>query len=259
MDLRRAEEIFLKIKPFTDHVYLHVKGEPLLHPEIDKILDLAYLHQIKVNITTNGVLIDTVKNKLLNKPALRQINFSLHSFDSDLKTFKDSNYFEDIFNFTEKVLTDSKTIVSFRLWNLDSDNKVNIAKAKNQKILRRIESKFALPTIVEELVPGRGVKICERLFLNLDSVFEWPDLTSNSENPNGFCYALRSHIAVLADGTVVPCCLDGEGILALGNIFLEDFGEIISNNRSKAIYDGFSETKAIENLCKKCSFKGKFE
>ena len=73
-----------QIKPHTDYIYLHVKGEPLLHPKIGQLLDLSHEKGFKVNITTNGTLINKEREKLLNKPALRQMNFSLHSFDGHI-------------------------------------------------------------------------------------------------------------------------------------------------------------------------------
>ncbi len=258
MSLPEIEHIFKSIAEFTDFVYLHVKGEPLMHPKIDKILDLAYFYKLHVNISSNGVLIDTVGAKILGKPALRQVNFSLHSFNKDLPVFQKLNYFDTLFDFAEKAVNQTKTIISFRLWNLEADNSENLLKTKNREILSHIEKRFNISQIEEIITPGRGIKIQERLFLNFDLLFEWPDLNSNNENSSGFCHALRTHAAILADGTVVPCCLDGEGIIALGNIFSEDFSQIINNKRSLSIYHGFAEHKAVEKLCQKCSFKGKF-
>src|SRR5690554_4856645 len=74
-------KILNEIQPHTEYIYFHVKGEPLLHPHIDELLDISYEKGFKVNITSNGTLINKAKHKILGKPALRQLNFSLHSFD----------------------------------------------------------------------------------------------------------------------------------------------------------------------------------
>ena len=129
----------------------------------------------------------------------------------------------------------------------------------NRKIIGEIEKYFGLDYKIEDkLVPGRGLKIKDRLYLNTDLEFKWPELSDTYENENGFCYGLRTQIGILVDGTVIPCCLDGEGVVNLGNVFETPFKEIIEGERATAIYDGFSNKKAVEELCKKCTFKEKF-
>ena len=246
--------ILNQVKPFTDYIFLHVKGEPLLHPQLPDLLDLAYEHGLKVNITTNGVLIDRIKEFLLDKPAIRQMNFSLHSFTENYK----ENYIEDILQFVQEALDKTNIIISLRLWNFNKNDKKSLEK--NKEIIKSIENQFYSDNKIEEiLITGKGLKLKERLYLNTDYEFEWPDLKSNYHNENGFCYALRDQIAVLADGTVVPCCLDGEGITNLGNIFNQSFGEVVESKRAKDIYNGFTNHKAVEALCMKCSYKEKFE
>ncbi len=65
------KRILYEIREYTEYIYLHVKGEPFLHPEIDKILDISFEKGFKVNITTNGTLINNVRDKIINKKALR--------------------------------------------------------------------------------------------------------------------------------------------------------------------------------------------
>jgi radical SAM protein with 4Fe4S-binding SPASM domain len=68
------------------------------------------------------------------------------------------------------------------------------------------------------------------------------------------CYALRDHVAVLADGTVVPCCLDADGRLALGNLFERPLSEMIGSPRAQAMLEGFRRRKVVEPLCRDCGF-----
>jgi len=248
------QHILNEVKPHADHIYLHVKGEPLLHPQINEFLDMAHEFNLKVNITTNGVLINKVKEEFLNKPAIRQINFSLHSFTENKK----ENYLADILDFTHEALEKTNMIIALRLWNFNKEDEST--NGKNKMILNAIETQFYGDNKLEEnLVTGKGLKIREHLYLNTDFEFEWPDLKSTYHNEKGFCYALREQIAILADGTVVPCCLDGEGITKLGNIFEQSFIDIIKNERSRAIYDGFTNHRAVEALCMKCRYKERFD
>ena len=248
-----------EIKPYSDYIYLHVKGEPLSHPKINELLDIAEKKNIKVNITTNGTLIGKVGEKIIDKKAFRQINFSLHSFDGNIDKIDEDDYLKKILDFTNKSLALESTYISLRLWNFHNGNKNKIQMEGNRKIIDKIEKYFNLDYKIEDkLIPGRGLKIKNRLYLNTDLEFKWPELSDKYENEDGFCYGLRTQIGILVDGTVVPCCLDGEGIIDLGNIFKTSFKEIIEGKRASAIYDGFSNKKAVEELCKRCTFKEKF-
>lgn len=252
-------KILDQIKPYTDYIYFHVKGEPLLHPDIARFLDLSFDKGFKVNITTNGTLIDRVKDKMIPKPALRQVNFSLHSFQGNEGCNSGVEYINNILLFTREAREKSDIIISFRLWNLEQDNSVNTEIKKNRELLSIIEKEFNLSyKIQEEVTPGRGIKIADKVYLNQDYEFSWPDLKEQEDDGVGFCYGLRDQIAILVDGTVVPCCLDGEGIINLGNVNAVDISNIIESDRAKNIVNGFSRRYAVEELCRKCGYRKKF-
>ncbi|MDF2609888.1 MAG: radical domain protein [Lachnospiraceae bacterium] len=248
-----------QVRPYTDYIYLHVKGEPLLHPHIDKFLDLCYEKGLRVNITTNGTLINEAKDKIIMKPALRQINFSLHSFDGNQNMGSKDEYIDNILSFINEAKEKSEILISLRLWNLEEDNLNQEERTRNQAILEAIEKEFKLPyKIQEEVIPGRGIKISDRIYLNQDYEFQWPDLNVEEDDGVGFCYGLRNQIAILVDGTVVPCCLDGEGVINLGNVNTTSFTTILMDRRTKNIVDGFSRREAVEELCRKCGYRKKF-
>ena len=259
MKIETFDKILAQIKPYTDYIYLHVKGEPLLHPEIDRILDLSYEKGLKVNITTNGTLINKAKDKLLTKQALRQINFSLHSIDGNKGFNGIDEYLNNIFSFIHDAISKTNIIIALRLWNLDKERLADIEGKKNQELLEAIEQEFNLGFKIEEkVIPGGGIKVSDRIYLNQDNKFQWPDLREIEDDGIGFCYGLRNQAAILVDGTVVPCCLDGEGVINLGNINNNDFSDIVNSERANTIFNGFSERKAVEELCRKCGYRKKF-
>jgi radical SAM protein with 4Fe4S-binding SPASM domain len=256
MELATFENILTQVKDYTDYIYLHVKGEPLLHPDLDKFLEAAAVHNLKVNITTNGTLIDKVKDNIVDKKALRQINFSLHSFDANDLSFSLEEYLNNILNFTALAVKNTDIIVSFRLWNLEQDIK---SIEKNRHILNIIQNALNLDFKIEDkLLDNRGIKLSKNIYLNAAERFEWPDESLPESNDCGFCHGLRDLIAILVDGTVVPCCLDGEGVINLGNITQTSFSKIIEGERALAIYEGFSNRKVVEELCKKCDYRRRF-
>lgn len=248
-----------EIKPHTEYIYFHVKGEPLLHPHIDQLLDIAHEKGFKVNITSNGTLLHKAGRKLLNKPALRQMNFSLHSFDGHVGSQDKDGYISKVLSFVKEAVSQSGMIVSLRLWNLDPDNATNLERSRNREMLEYIEKEFDLDYKIEEkIVPGKGIKIADRIYINMDHEFKWPDLTEEEDLSRGFCHGLRNQAGVLVDGTVIPCCLDGEGVINLGNIHKTPFSEIIESERANRIVDGFSRREVVEELCRKCGYRQRF-
>lgn len=256
--VEQFEKVLDQIRPHTKYIYLHVKGEPLLHPRIDQLLDAAHERGFKVNITTNGTLIKKQREKLLGKPALRQMNFSLHSFDGHEGSENREKYLGDILDFVRDA-REYNVIFSYRLWNLQRDDQTDIDRRKNAETLEILEKEYGLDFKIEERVePGKGVKIAPNIYLNQDHEFKWPSLLEPEYTGKGFCHALRSQAAVLVDGTVVPCCLDGEGVIKLGNINEQPFSEIVESERANNLVEGFSRREAVEELCRKCGYRQKF-
>ena len=244
MSLTEFNKILNKIKDYTNYIYLHVKGEPLLHPDIIKMINLAEEYSIKINLTTNGTLFSKYAKALGNCRNLNKINFSLHSENNA------ENYLEDIFKNIEYL--SEKTTVVYRLWTLNN-NKLD---EKSTKIVNKIMQYYNLSTeIVEKIKNEKNIKIKSTIYVDKNNYFEWP--TINNYKSTGYCFALKTHIAILADGTVVPCCLDSDGIINLGNIFEDEIEDIINSDRYKSIKKSFQDKKPCEKLCKSCKFKEK--
>ena len=259
MSVSEFNYILNQIQPFTDYVYLHVKGEPLLHPELESLLEQCLEHGLKVNITTNGTLLHKVSEALLKYNCVRQINISLHSMNGNEGYHQKDEYMDRILNFIDLARNQSELIISLRFWNLDKNNEINLLYSKNEEYLKRIENHFQLPYKIDDTItPGNGIKLADRLYLNQDHTFDWPDLLKEEDDGIGYCYGLKSQIGVLVDGTIIPCCLDGEGVINLGNIFKDSLSDVLNSERANDIINGFSNRLAVEELCKKCGYRKKF-
>ena len=242
----KLEELLIKINDYTDYVYLHVKGEPLLHPEISKILDLCQKYHKKVNITTNGTLLKEKQQELCHQ-VVRQINISLHSENQKEK------YLEDIFKTVDNL---NDKIVVYRFWTMED----NILDKKSTEIVEKIKSYYHLSSeIVDKTKKENHIKIRDNLYIDKANEFIWPNIENNYINEKGYCYALKDQLAILVDGTVVPCCLDSNGVINLGNIYQNTLEEIINSNRYQEIKKGFLNRRVSEELCKHCSFKERLE
>lgn len=245
MTLEEFEIVLNKIKGFTDYIYLHVKGEPLVHKDIIEFINKANEYNLKVNLTTNGVLFNKYAKELGKCKNLNKINFSLHSENNK------PNYLEDIFN-NIKYLSKDTTVI-YRLWTL----KNNELDEKSAKIVDKIKEYYNLPQeIVDKIKNTNNIKIDSTIYVDKDNEFIWP--TVNNHKSEGFCYGLSTHIAILVDGTVVPCCLDSNGVIDLGNIFNESLEDIINSDRYQNLLKSFRDRKPCEELCKSCVFKERF-
>lgn len=249
MSLNEFELVLKQINDYTDYVYLHVKGEPLIYSKFKEILGLCKKYNKKVNITTNGTLLSKRVIDIVESNIVRQINISMQSLTND-------KYVSDILESTKYILDNSNIQLVFRFWALENNQFTSLEKI----IIDNIVNFFNLDkNIIETIKMSKNIKLLNNLYLNKEELFEWPNLDSTNYNELGHCYGLKTHIGILVDGRVVPCCLDSKGIINLGNIFNEDLNNILNNDRVKNIIQGFNDNKACEELCKHCSFKNKFK
>lgn len=234
-----------KVKDYTDYIYLHVKGEPLTHPNIIELINIANEYNLKVNLTTNGVLFPKYAEELAKCENLSKINFSLHSENNI------PNYCEKIFDSVNKLA--NQTVI-YRLWTL----KENELDEKSTIIVDKIINHYNLDKeFIEKVKTENNIKINSTTYVDKDNEFTWPEI--NNYQSNGYCYALKTQIAILSDGTVVPCCLDSNGQIELGNIFIESLDEIINSERYQNLKKSFQDRKPYEELCKSCTFKERFK
>ena len=220
-----------KLKGHTKYLYFHLMGEPLIHPEINKLIDTAS-KDYKINITTNGYFINRIKD---NKN-IHQVNISLHSYD-DKKNKTLDEYLNDIYNAVDNLLVNN-TIINYRLW---------VNNKYKDEIIKSIENRY------NTIING-NTKIKDYLYLEFETEFIWPNINNHYCNEEGSCQGLRTHIGILVDGSVVPCCLDYNGNLKLGNIYEQDLDEILNQQRVKDMIKGFQNNKKIEKLCQHCNF-----
>lgn len=258
MNLGLFEKIIAQVAPMTEQVCLHLMGEPLTHPEFPQIIKICEEYQVKINLTTNGILLNRYKELLSESSAFHQINFSIHSFKDNFKDKSVLPYLLDILNFTKLAfLKRPELYTNYRLWNILETTTQN---ESNKSILATIADFFEIE-IKEDIDVGsiKSKRIWNRAYLHFDSRFEWPHPLMPIQSTKGFCHALSSHIGIHADGTVVPCCLDKEARLNLGNCSTLTLEEILQGVRAHTMREGFSQKKLAEDLCQRCTYIKRFQ
>lgn len=246
MDAEEFTQILKKLQPYTDFVYFHLMGEPLLHPKLEEYLAIAGQLGLQVILTTNGTLLSKQQEMLLASSALHKVNISLHAFEANDLVVPFESYLADCFAYGKAAV--GKKLTVFRLWNQGGEEE------KNAQILAALENAFPKPW--EE--SRKGIRLADKVYLEYGDKFDWPDINLEEGSQQVFCYGLKDQIGVLCDGTVVPCCLDHEGNIPLGNLLQQELSEILESSRTKAIIEGFAKRQATEPLCRRCGYAKRF-
>ncbi len=234
-----------KLTEQTQYIYYHLMGEPLTHPLLPEFIGLAGEHGYKSIITTNGTLLKKRGEELLSA-GVHKINISLHSFENGTEDDYKS-YICDLADFAKEAESQG-TIVIFRLWNKGFDH------GKNQVAHDLLKEKISGDWVESP----RGIRIRNKIYLAGGERFEWPDREAEIKGETFSCYGLKDQFGILADGTVVPCCLDSDGVINLGNIFKQDIESILNSPRALNLVEGFKCGVATEGLCKRCGYAQRF-
>lgn len=241
MTLEEFDLLTSRLTGRVKFLYFHLMGEPFLHPHLPQFVEMARQKGFIPVITTNGTLLSKREDMLETLPNKLQI--SLHSHEGNGK--------EDLEQYIDEVMTFAKEaarrgcIIVLRLWNEGGHNSMN------EEIIRLTANHQPRPWVER----NDGWRLADNLYIESDNMFEWPDLQHESyAGEEVFCYALRNQIGVLVDGTVVPCCLDHNGDMDLGNLYTQSLEEILASPRAHAIYQGFTNHTATEPLCQRCGY-----
>ena len=253
MPTERFSYLAEALRPYTDYLYLHVLGEPLLHPQLEDILEIAASLGFRICITTNGTLLARQQDLLTQfAPHVHKISISLHASEANGCASRDG-YLDDCARFA-KTASEKGIIVALRLWNLEGNALTKAKNCSNEEILTLLEATFPAPWVETR----GGKKLAERVYLEWGETFDWPDLGAPDYGEGCFCYGLRDQIGVLCDGTVVPCCLDADGNIPLGNLLTTPLEEILQSPRATALRRGFDNRTAVEPLCRHCGYARRF-
>ncbi len=259
MSLEKFDDLNFQLKPYTKELAYHMVGDPLVLSNLNEYLNISLKHDLKVNITTTANNINEKHYKALMNPTIKQINFSINSYNANSHKKSLDEYLNPILDFV-KFAQEQKHeyFINFRIWNLDEEKS---AKEFNKKVFDKINETFNTNIDLENVYKERpkNIRIDRKIFFNFDEYFNWPSLENEIVSSNSFCYALDSHFGILTSGDVVPCCLDQNACINLGNTNTTQISDILNSNRVKAIQNGFRKNIVVEELCQKCEYRTRFD
>lgn len=245
MSLQEFQTAAGKLRGLTKYLYYHLMGEPLTHPQLPDMIRWAGALGFKSAVTTNGTLLPQ-RGEALIGAGVYKVNISVHSFEEGSREDYEA-YIRGCAEFARKAAS-AGVLVVLRLWNQGHDG------GRNDSTVELVKEVFPEPWKAEP----RGTRLADRVYLEYGDRFQWPDMAAEDQGEHVFCYGLKDHFGILCDGRIVPCCLDREGAVTLGNIFTDDPAQVLASPRAAAMAKGFSQRKATEELCRKCGYARRF-
>ena len=257
MDLDFFESIVSQAKAYTNEIACHVVGDPLTQSNLKDYLDIIQKHGLKAMLTSSGYFLKKHSYETLFHPCVKQINISLNSFNKNDTSLTFEQYITPVLSLCKaKLEREEELFINLRVWNLDEEMSEG---AFNETLFEKLSLAFNTALDLNTIYDQRpkSIRLASKILVHFDNYFEWPSL-KNKNYGHGTCQGLQSHIAILASGKVVPCCLDCDGIIELGDLHEQSLNEILRSDRAVKMIDGFKEGQAVEELCQKCSYKERF-
>ncbi len=257
MDLVFFESVIKQAQKFTKEIACHVVGDPLTQSNLHEYLDIIHKYGLKAMLTTSGYFLKKHTYDTLFHPCVKQINISLNSFNKNDTSLTFEQYLNPILSLCDAKLKQEKELfINLRVWNLDE---MMSEYSFNEILFDRLSSSFDVSLSLDTIYTDRpkSIRLASKILVHFDSYFEWPSLNNKSYG-HGTCQGLQSHVAILASGKVVPCCLDCDGVIELGDLHEMRLDDILNTTRTLNMLEGFKEGKAVEELCQKCSYKERF-
>ncbi|BAK74185.1 MAG: radical SAM/SPASM domain-containing protein [Arcobacter sp.] len=259
MSLEQFDSLNFQLKPYTKELAYHVVGDPLVLTNLNEYLNISLKHGLKVNITTTANNINEKHYETLLNSTIKQINFSINSYNANSHKKSLDEYLEPIINFVKFAQSRKhEYFINFRIWNLDEEKS---AKEFNTKVFDKINEAFNTEINIEEVYKQRpkNIRIDRKIFFNFDEYFNWPSLNNEIVSTKGFCYGLDSHFGILTNGDVIPCCLDQNAVVNLGNTNNTQIEDILKSKKVLDIQKGFKKNILVEELCQKCEYRTRFD
>ncbi len=248
MSIDAFQHVLNEALPLCRTISLHVQGEPLLHPDFEAILSVCDNAKAQVHLVTNGTFLCNYPN-LLSHDSLYKISVSLQSASFQNKEFL-STYMDTILAAAEQVSCRTRPFLELRFWRSDQ-----LAQDADSFCMERIKNRYSFQPTARK----NNWQIADHVFVSQENDFEWPEISGNKGNAKGTCFGTRNQIGILSDLTVVPCCLDADGNIPLGNLGETSLQEILSGSRFIAMREGFQNGIIEEPFCRTCTYRYRFD
>lgn len=242
MDLRDIEDHILQIKEFCSYIYLHILGEPLLHPGFENILHFLDEQKMSLQLVSNGILLSEYPD-LLKHGCLRKLSVSMHSVNH---VQVGDEYFETIDRLIEN---DHGKNIELRFYDRESlDDRL-------LDYLKHLEKRYGF----HETSKKGSYRLKKHVYVYFSELFQWPEMDAPFVSEQGSCHGAIDMIAINVDHEVTLCCLDPKAYNSIGNLKEKDLSEILSSDIYLNYLNEFKQHRFSSQLCQRCSYRTRFD
>ncbi|EJC02175.1 hypothetical protein HPHPP3_0751 [Helicobacter pylori Hp P-3] len=248
MPLELFEKVCKEAAPLTPIITLHVLGDPCKLKNLNRYLSTAKRFSLKVDLVTSGVYLCDFETLL--QDAIYQISISLDAGLDNHNKLNQHRYIQKILEFCRyKCEKNSEVFLNLRIQDSTLE--------KHQNLIKPFLESFECVSLEGLKSQGR-VRLFKKSFLNIQKTFKWPNLNAqnplNQESKIPYCYGLIKQVAILSNGVVVPCCMDTQAHINLGDLNHMPLKDILNSQKAMAIKTHFLKGEALELLCQNCSY-----
>ncbi|WP_025448883.1 radical SAM/SPASM domain-containing protein [Helicobacter pylori] len=248
MPLELFEKICKEAAPLTPIITLHVLGDPCKLKNLNRYLSTAKRFSLKVDLVTSGAYLHNFETLL--QDAIYQISISLDAGLDNHNKLNQHRYIQKILEFCRyKCEKNSEVFLNLRIQDSTLE--------KHQNLIKPFLESFECVSLETLKSQGRA-RLFKKSFLNIQKTFKWPNLNApnplNQESKIPYCYGLIKQVAILSNGVVVPCCMDAQAHINLGDLNHTPLKDVLKSQKAMAIKTHFLKGEALEPLCKNCSY-----
>ncbi|PDW17392.1 SPASM domain-containing protein [Helicobacter pylori] len=248
MPLELFEKVCKEVAPLTPIITFHVLGDPCKLKNLNHYLNAAKRFSLKVDLVTSGAYLCDFETLL--QDAIYQISISLDAGLDNHNKLNQHRYIQKILEFCHyKCEKNSEVFLNLRIQDSTLE--------KHQNLIKPFLESFECVSLETLKSQGR-TRLFKKSFLNIQKTFKWPDLNAqnplNQESKIPYCYGLIKQVAILSNGVVVPCCMDTQAHINLGDLNHMPLKDILNSQKAIAIKTHFLKGEALELLCKNCSY-----
>ncbi|WP_187903086.1 radical SAM/SPASM domain-containing protein [Helicobacter pylori] len=248
MPLELFEKICKEAAPLTPIITFHVLGDPCKLKNLNHYLNAAKRFSLKVDLVTSGAYLRDFETLL--QDTIYQISISLDAGLDNHNKLNQHRYIQKILEFCRyKCEKNSEVFLNLRIQDSTLE--------KHQNLIKPFLESFECVSLETLKSQGR-IRLFKKSFLNIQKTFKWPDLNApnplNQKSKIPYCYGLIKQIAILSNGVVVPCCMDTQAHINLGDLNHTPLKDILNSQKAMAIKTHFLKGEALEPLCKNCSY-----
>lgn len=268
---------FKKFKKIYDEInpsYLNLTGigEPLLNPDLFKIINYAKRKGTIVKLDSNATLLDE-KNaeKLLSAdPNIISVSVDGINKKSYEKIRRGANFeivinnLKNLIKKRNKIKSKTKIHVNFVLQKKNIKELINFIKFLDSLEVDSINGDIALPLGKNKNIENRKIKpelirnlkkelniIKTRASLNIEHVNEFLACGGDiSKKTQKHCFYPWYYPSITWDGYVIPCCYICDNEIVFGNAFEEPFMKIWNNKKIRNFRKMIAKKRT--GICKDC-------